>query len=577
MGDAFATFADTAPADPVAEADAALQPNEPTLAAAPFISPQGQAAAPLPDVSGLVAQTPRVPLPQVPPMPGSPLQQDPRARLALMAAIGAALATGHSGGVGILHGTLSAIQAKHEEDLKQWQFQAQETKQQQLAAQNQQAIQDRAHEARLQQTFASLREAVNKAPDEETYQKIIGGYSAQLQMAGYRIQPQALMAQFRYLPPTDEQQLKEKLGEYFASPYVKSLMTQNPAMATGGAITIKRNGQEVRVPVTEALGRVGLDVPTTGPDGAPLFNPINKGSESDQAMQRASQEFQTQFGRAPKVGAASDNDWITKRAHQFTDKKDPVMEGMARTLEGLRIQSAQQALTSKASGKLTEEGTDYAATQYRVTGVMPALGMGNMEARSNIINKAAEQARILGQSPAAAIQKQAAYKADAAALTKMRTLGAAADATESKAIQQADLISTLSPKVDRTRFPIINQAIISGQTTIAGDKDATLLVNAITTFSNEYGKIMEGSQASTSGSTDSARKAATKLVSASMNPRTLQATLDQMKREMQFTIQGYNVTADHIGQRMGAAPASVPVDTPSSNPGRFTIVTKGGG
>lgn len=356
MGDAFATMADNAPADPVAAADAALAPDEPTLASEPFVSPQGQAAAPLPDVSGIVAQQPRVPVPVMPPMPGSPLEHDPRARLALIAAIGAALAGGGSAGAGILHGTLSAIDAKHQEDVKRWQFQAQETKQQQLAAQNQQAIQDRQHEARLQQTFASLRDAVNKAPDEETYQKIIGGYSAQLQMAGYRIQPQALMAQFRFIPLTDEQQMKEKLGEYFASPYVKSLMGANPAAANAGAITIKRSGQEVRIPVTEALGRLGLDVPTTSPDGTPLWNAMGKGTDAAQALARAGVEFQTQFGRPPKPSDAKDNDWITQRAHQFTDKKDPVDEAAAAELNKVKLGNArlegQKLQQDLANGKI---------------------------------------------------------------------------------------------------------------------------------------------------------------------------------------------------------------------------------
>src|SRR5581483_5945138 len=109
-----------------------------------------------------------------------------------------------------------------------------------------------------------------------------------------------------------------------------------------------------------------------------------------------------------------------------------------------------------ANGALTDEGVDYAATQYRVTGVMPALGMGNAQARAAIINKAAEQAKTLGLTPAAAIQKQAAYKADAASLTKMRTFASSAEAFDNKALQQADIVENLSSKVGRTSIPIVN-------------------------------------------------------------------------------------------------------------------------
>lgn len=374
MGDPFASFADTGPTPPVEEADMALAPAEDVLSPEPVVSPAGQLAGPLPDVSPLVAQTPRLPMPVMPPMPGSPLQTDPRAKLAVIAALGAALGAGpHSGaGAGILGGTLQAIQAKHAEDLKRWQFQATETQKQQLATQSQQAIMDRANEARLQQTFAKLREDVLKAPDEEAYQKIIGLYAGGLQAQGYRIQPQALMQEFRFTPQTDEQAIQEKVKAYFNAPPVKALMTQNPQMAYAGAITYKRNGQTVQMPIADALKRLGLSIPTTGPDGQPLFNPINKGPEADQAIQRANQEFVTQFGRQPKVGDAKDNDWVTQRAHQFTDKKDPVMEGIQQsiaeqnnTLRGLQIQAEQQRI---AQGNATQNGVEIkdGSKEYRM-------------------------------------------------------------------------------------------------------------------------------------------------------------------------------------------------------------------
>lgn len=215
------------------------------------------------------------------------------------------------------------------------------------------------------------------------------------------------------------------------------------------------------------------------------------------------------------------------------------------------------------AGALDEDGVDYAATEYRITGKMPALGMGNGSARAAIINGAAKQSKLLNQTPANAIQKQAAFKSDAKSLDQIRKLSTSAEAFEQKALGQADIVSDLSAKVGRTSWPVLNAAILAGKTEVAGDKDATLLLNAITTFSAEYGKIIEGSTGSVSGSSDSARHAAEKLISAKMSKGTLQGALDLMKREMSLTRQGYDFTINHITDRMGGAP---PAPAPGAVP-----------
>lgn len=344
MGDAFASFADAAPEDPVAAAAAAT--DEAALAETPEVSAAGQQAAPLPDPTPWVMQTPRLPMPQIPPMPGSPLQTDPRAKLIAIAALGAALGAGPKSGVGVgaLHGTLQAIADKHQQDLQRWQFTAQQTEKQQQATQAQQAIQDRQNAAKLQQTFGQIRADLSTAKSEDDYRKKVGTWTGLLQLDGWRFQPTDVMAKFPFAPASDESQIQEKVTQYFKNPLIAEMVKTNPPAVLGGAITITRNGQPVQISIKDALARLGQDVPTQGPNGEPLFNTIGKGSEAEQALQRATQEFTSQFGRAPSTGNPKDNDWITKRAHQFTDKKDPAMEAMAKTLEAVRIQQAQAAL-----------------------------------------------------------------------------------------------------------------------------------------------------------------------------------------------------------------------------------------
>lgn len=222
--------------------------------------------------------------------------------------------------------------------------------------------------------------------------------------------------------------------------------------------------------------------------------------------------------------------------------------------------------SNAGTGTMDADGVEYAATILRVTGKMPSLGNGGSGMKGAIVSRAAGQAKALGQSPVASIQRQAAYKADGSALTKMRSMASSASAFESKALSQADIVNDLSNKVSRSQIPLLNQAILAGKSELLGDKDTQLLYNAITTFSTEYAKIMEGSTGSASGSSDSARAAASKLISAKLSKGTLSATIELMKREMALTIQGYDAAIDSITERMGGTPPAAPAAPPSSAP-----------
>jgi len=210
-----------------------------------------------------------------------------------------------------------------------------------------------------------------------------------------------------------------------------------------------------------------------------------------------------------------------------------------------------------ATGGLDPDAVEHTATQYRIlgpSGIPTRIGEAD---RDKILNEAAKQAKALGQSPAQAVQKQAAFKADAGALNKMTTMKSSAESFENKAVAQADLVNQLSEKVDRTSFPLINEALISGKKGI-GDENAQLYTNALTTFAAEYAKIMEGSTGSAAGSSDSARKAATDLISKGLSKGQIASTIKQMQWEMRQTIQGYDTTIDHITNRMGGEPTAAP-------------------
>lgn len=212
-------------------------------------------------------------------------------------------------------------------------------------------------------------------------------------------------------------------------------------------------------------------------------------------------------------------------------------------------------------GSLSADGLDYIATQYRLTRDGSILTRFSEAEKAKVINRVAEQNKTLGRTPAAAIMNQAAMKADTASLSKATTLADASFAFETKANAQADIIESLLPKVSRGSWKILNGAFAAGKVAIEGDSTESQLYNAIQTFSAEYAKIMEGSTSSASGSTEGARKTASSLINTAMPKGTLKDVLTLMRREMDLTVQGWNVTKDKIQSRMvghGDGPALEP-------------------
>lgn len=266
-------------------------------------------------------------------------------------------------------------------------------------------------------------------------------------------------------------------------------------------------------------------------------------AQSPQQQERARQQ---KAAEAAAANVAADNA-RADAATQETARHNGVME--KRPVGGA-------AAGAGSAGGLEPDAVDYTATQYRILGPSGIPTRIETADRVKILNTAARQAKALGQTPAMAVQKQAAFKADATALNKMTTMSAAAESFETKALAQADLVDKLSDKVGRTTSPLLNNWLLAGKADVAGDADAQLLFNGVTTFATEYAKIMEGSTGSVAASSDSARAAASRLVKASLNKDQLKKTVDQMRWEMRQTILGYDATIQHITERMGGAAQS---------------------
>lgn len=260
---------------------------------------------------------------------------------------------------------------------------------------------------------------------------------------------------------------------------------------------------------------------------------------------------------------------ITAENKTRAEKKLPPLSDTEKNSIALKARKewmAQSGASGDSVTDMTPEGIDDTAMRYHIAGASALPTRINEDKRTRIINRNAEINAALGQKPIDAIVKGLAMKSDAASLTRSTTLADASRASQAKAEPLADLIGRLSETVGRTGIPLINQAILAGKTQIAGDTNASLLLNALTEFTAEYAKIVEGSANSSGGATVEGRRAAASLVTGAMAKGTVKAQLAQMKQIMNWSIQGADLARETIQNRMTAAGTPAAVTPPAPPP-----------
>lgn len=506
-------------------------------------------------------------LPQAPTMPSLPpnVAQDPKQKLAMLATLGFMLGSGQQSGLaqGAAHGELTGLQNAQQLLTQRFHAQQQEADKQQallVAQQAKAAADERQRQQNLMSALGTIKKRVDTLTDKKQYDTEIDGYASMLQQNGYRLDANWLRQAAPFVAPKASDLAAKAVKGFLTNPANKQLLEQHPEELSKVMLTFDRDGDGTpeQVPLTLAAQIAGTPFAM---DSAGLMMTYPKGTTLDDKA-NADGMFQDLLAKAKAEGKDITNPQLRmdlrQQALEQAKKSDPVASEMA----ALRL--ADERRKNDPTGGLTEDGLDYAATQYRLLRSIPSVGRDNPLARTAIVNRAAEQAKALGQSPAQAFMQQALFKSDGDALTQMRKMSSSASAFENKAVAQAEIISDLSRKVPRANWPIINDAILSGKTRIAGDENATLLLNAITTFAAEYAKIIEGSTGSAAGSSDSARAASTKLISGAMNQRTFESVVNLMKREMRLTLQGYDATIEDITGRMSGTPRP-PVQPPRNS------------
>ena len=210
---------------------------------------------------------------------------------------------------------------------------------------------------------------------------------------------------------------------------------------------------------------------------------------------------------------------------------------------------------------LDENGIDYVAQDYRRNG-SSVLSRFSATDKAKIINKASELAKADGNTSEAESLQRFSIHANQIALNQLTKQEQLVVAYEKTADKQLNLLVELGRKVPKTDWPLINSALIKGEKTITGSKEANNFLSIAIATQGEFAKILSGST-SAAGATDASRREAAEMISPYLSEEGLESLVPNLKREMEFRKQGY------IEQKAELRKASVqPKNTPSSTPGK---------
>lgn len=207
---------------------------------------------------------------------------------------------------------------------------------------------------------------------------------------------------------------------------------------------------------------------------------------------------------------------------------------------------------------LTPDTINYAAQQYRTTGVMPAVGSGaaGAAARGRILARAAELARESGNTGESDRINQAGFRASQGAMVQLQRQHTMSQAFERTALANLRIAEEYSGRVDRGGIPVLNRWINAGRNEVAGDPDVAAFHVAVQTFVNEYAKIMSGSTGA-AGATEGARSEAQSLLNTAQTPAQFREVVSVMRRDMENRMQGFQQQQADLRQSMQSTSASI--------------------
>lgn len=198
-----------------------------------------------------------------------------------------------------------------------------------------------------------------------------------------------------------------------------------------------------------------------------------------------------------------------------------------------------EAFKPTTQAEINPDAIKYAASIYRQTGVMPALGQGSSGIRTAILTEAALQNKAEGKTTVEGATDLVSNKASATAIAQLQKQKTMVGAFEKNATKNADIALKLSEQTDRTGVPVFNSWIQAGQKGITGNPTVSAFNAANETFVNEYAKIMSGSMGNTPVS-DAARAHAHDMLSTAQTKDQYKAVINVLRQEMGNRMAGFD-------------------------------------
>lgn len=279
------------------------------------------------------------------------------------------------------------------------------------------------------------------------------------------------------------------------------------------------------------------------------------------------------------------------RAEQLKQSNDDRTFQAGRSDQASKVahESAALAETSRHD-RQTEAASDASALTPDAVGILgdisltnggnvPSFGMGGGKQKAAIFNSMAGKAKAQGITGTDIATGSAAFKANSAALSQITKAQTAIGSFEQTASQNADVALGLMNKgAGPTGSPIIDRWVRAGGKSVAGDADVSKFDTALTTFVNEYAKVMSGGYGAAATS-DTMQAHARELLNPNMSKEQIVGNIQVMKQDMANRTQSLNDYRSNLIQHIHAGASGIyqPVTGSPSAPAAAPTAAGGAG
>jgi len=307
---------------------------------------------------------------------------------------------------------------------------------------------------------------------------------------------------------------------------------------------------------------------------------------ADQANYKSGIEQQ-----APLINANA-NKMVAETGKAKGEMENSLAPGIAGSRSGLENAQATDALSQAKlrdfqatveGARATHSGAGNIATmddqtkkdlaaKYAITGVLPPMGRGAAGEvnRTAILAEWSKSIHATGGTVEEQTARQSALKASQGELASLQKQRGSVMTFANTAIKNFDMVDQLSQSVGRSGTPLLNNWILKGKRSIAGDVDTVKFDAVVQTAIAEYARVM--SSATGGGVTsDSARKEVQEMLNTAQTPEQVTGVLKTLRQEIGNRKSSYDESINQIrsaiaGGAEPAAPSPSGLQSPSAQP-----------